>query len=280
MTEHREEHDAGLSDSTADGRAVVLRVTGLCKSFVQPGGHTLPVLNGVSFSVRKGEVSALLGPSGCGKTTLLNIVARLDRPDCGEVSYDANGLMYLFQQEALFPWKTVSQNIEFGLRMRGVGLEERRRRVDEWLGRVRLAGFGSYYPSQLSQGMRKRVALASAMAWEPQLLLMDEPFASLDMPTRIVIESDVSTILHEHGTTAVFVTHDFQEAAALADRVLVMSARPAQIVAEVRVPLPQPRRLVNLFRNEEFHSLVGELSEHLFAQVGQNEAVEGAEAEP
>ncbi len=219
-------------------------------------------LDGVDLGVREGEFVAIVGPTGCGKTTLLNLVAGLLPPDAGRVEVfgeSLNGLnrhaTYLFQQDVLLPWKTAEENVMLGLLFRRVPREEARSRARAWLARVGLKGFEDRYPHQLSGGMRKRVALAQSLIVNPQILLMDEPFAALDVQTRQIMENDLLRIWQEERKTVLFVTHDLEEAIALSDRVVVLSAGPAaRPIAEFPVDLPRPRdvaevRLVPVFQD-------------------------------
>ncbi len=198
------------------------------KSFSRDSDKPLPVLDGIDLEVRTGEFLAILGPSGCGKSTLLNVLARVETLDSGRVEYKLDlgdgptgRIAVAWQEESLMPWKTVHGNIEFPLVVANAPKVERRERVRKWISSVGLEGFGGYYPSQLSQGMRKRVSLAAALVSEPQLLLMDEPFSALDPYTKRQIEKEVVRLWESLDATIVFVTHDGQEAVALADRIVV-----------------------------------------------------------
>lgn len=236
------------------------------KAFLRNDGGHLDVLNGVNLEVKMGEFLAILGPSGCGKSTLLNILARVETLDSGSVQYNlgsddkATGrIAVAWQEESLMPWKTVRRNIEFPLLVADVAKTERRCRVEKWIDAVGLDGFGDYYPSQLSQGMRKRVSVAAALVAEPQLLLMDEPFSALDPYTKRQVEGEVVRLWESLDTTIILVTHDVQEAVALADRIAVLSARPAIVKSTRENPLPRPRNLDSLYGQADFHELVREL---------------------
>ena len=202
----------------------------------------------MSFSVRQGEFVAIVGPSGCGKTTLLRTIAGLLKPSRGTVEFDGqairkvpDGFGIVFQEynRSLFPWLSVRKNVEFGLS--ALPRQERAARAAEALERVHLPGVGEQYPWQLSGGMQQRVAIARALATHPRVLLMDEPFASVDAQTRINLELMTADISAQLGLTTVLITHDIDEAIFLADRVLVLSARPSQVVNEVLIDLPRPR---------------------------------------
>jgi ABC-type nitrate/sulfonate/bicarbonate transport system ATPase subunit len=197
------------------------------------------VLQGLDLEVRKGEFVALVGPSGCGKTTLLNLASGWLAPTAGTVERP-NRVRMVFQQDGLFPWRTVRENVLLGLR-HVPDASERASRADALLALVGLAGFESHYPHQLSGGMRQRAELARAVAGDTDLLLMDEPFSSLDYLTRLRLRAELARLLVERPRTVVLVTHDIEEAAQLADRVLVLSDRPARIRDEVRLAVPRPR---------------------------------------
>ncbi len=199
----------------------------------------------VSFRIDDGEVVSLIGPSGCGKSTLLNMGSGLDRPSDGEVFVDGElvakpnpHVAFMLQKDLLLPWRTIRENVEFGLEIQGVAAEERRTRSEELLRKCRLSDFAGHYPHQLSGGMRQRAALARTLAVNPTVLLMDEPFSALDAQTKMILQQDLGRTLKETRKTALFITHDLVEAIALSDRVLVMSERPGQIVEELKIDLP------------------------------------------
>jgi ABC-type nitrate/sulfonate/bicarbonate transport system ATPase subunit len=215
------------------------------------------VLQGVSLTIREGEFVAVVGPSGCGKTTLLNILAGFDRPTSGRV--ERNGaLRMVYQQDGLFPWRTAAQNIEMGLRHVADNASRSRQR-DEMLALIGLEGFAEHYPHQLSGGMRQRVELARALAGQSDILLMDEPFSALDYITRLRMRAELARLLHERPRTVVLVTHDIEEAAQLADRVIVLSGRPGRIRSERTLLLPRPRELTQPEVVEAIHSILVEL---------------------
>ena len=226
----------------------LLRANGIGKTYLGERGARVEAIGSVSFSVREGEFVAIVGPSGCGKTTLLRTIAGLLKPSRGEVSFDGqqvrkvpDGFGIVFQEynRSLFPWLSVRKNVEFGLRR--LSRQERTVRALEALERVHLAGVGDQYPWQLSGGMQQRVAIARALATHPRVLLMDEPFASVDAQTRISLELMTAEISAELGLTTLLITHDIDEAIFLADRVFVLSARPSHVLNEVVVDLPRPR---------------------------------------
>lgn len=211
-------------------------------------GRDLQVLDNVSIVIEPGEFVALLGPSGCGKSTLLRLAAGLETPTTGRVLEDGRPIIapdpdriLVFQDATLFPWRTVRDNVAIGLEARGL-IRELEYRIDEVLKLVKLEGFADVYPHQLSGGMAQRAALARALVNDPKLLLLDEPFGKLDSLTRLKMQNELLELWKSAGFTALLVTHDVEEALLLADRVIVLSDRPASIVAEVRVDRPHPRR--------------------------------------
>ena len=222
-----------------------IAVAGLTEVYQGPGG-AVTALRDVSFAVPEGEFCALIGPSGCGKTTLLHILAGLLQPTAGTVTMPprAPGRLataMVFQGISTFPWMTVIQNVEYGLRILGVPRRDRRARAEEHVRRVGLWAFRHAFPHQLSEGMRQRASIARAFATDPDILLMDEPFANLDEQTRLVLQDELLRLWQESGKTVLFVTHSLDEAARLADRVLVMTPAPGRIKTEVQVTLPRPR---------------------------------------
>ena len=226
-----------------------LRVEGVTRSFPGRGkaGPTL-ALQPTELTVAPGEFVAILGPSGCGKSTLLRIVAGLDAPTAGRVTLDGAPVTgpgadrgMVFQSYTLFPWLTVAQNIRFGLAERGLPEAEQQAIAARLIARTGLAGFENHWPRQLSGGMQQRCALARALANDPEILLLDEPFGALDHQTRELMQELLLEIWDADRKTVLFVTHDIDEAIFLANRVIVMSARPGRIKADVPVPLPYPR---------------------------------------
>ena len=228
-------------------------------------GHPLPVLDVIDLAVEPGEFVALLGPSGCGKSTLLRLIAGLEGPHSGRILMDKQQIgapdpsrILVFQDPTLFPWRTVRQNVTLGLETRGLS-GARSGRVDEVLRQVGLDGFESAWPHQLSGGMAQRVALARALVNEPAVLLMDEPLANLDRLTRIAMQSELVALWEQRRFTAFLVTHDVDEALYLAERVLVLSPRPARILAEISVDLPYPRQRGSVRFTELHQQVLGEL---------------------
>jgi NitT/TauT family transport system ATP-binding protein len=228
---------------------VKIEVSELSKTFVnQRTGRSVTALDRISLGVRDGEFLCVVGPSGCGKTTLLQILAGLDRPTSGTMTLDGRPIEgagadrgMVFQGYALFPWRTVAENIAFGLEVKGVPRIERREIAHRYARLVGLKGFEQSYPSELSGGMKQRVGIARALANEPAVLLMDEPFGALDAQTREIMQRELLDIWRETRRTIVFITHGVQEAVFLADRIVVMTARPGRIKAILDVDLPHPR---------------------------------------
>ncbi|HJX21507.1 MAG TPA: ABC transporter ATP-binding protein, partial [Steroidobacteraceae bacterium] len=212
------------------------------------GAHVTHVLDAVSFEVARNQFVCLLGASGCGKTTLLRIVAGLTVPDGGEIQLEGRQVTgpgqdrsLVFQNYGLLPWRSVMGNVEFGLEMRGVRKAERRAISQKYIDRVGLTGYERHYPHQISGGMQQRTALARAFSKDPKVLLMDEPFAAVDMQTREMLQDELLKIWTSMQTTVLFVTHSIEEAIYLGDRVLVMGARPGRIKADIATELPRPR---------------------------------------
>jgi NitT/TauT family transport system ATP-binding protein len=214
-----------------------------------------------NLGIRSGEFVCLLGPSGCGKSTLLNAIAGFVQPTRGELKVDGKAVTepspdrgMVFQQHSLFPWKTVKDNVAFGPLMSGVGRSEASGVARTFLSLVGLAAFENAYPANLSGGMQQRVGIARALANYPSVLLMDEPFGALDAQTRVMMQENLLDIWREFGNTVVFVTHDIDEAVFLSDRIVVMSASPGRIIADIKVNLPRPREQ-SLLTSPEFMQL-------------------------
>jgi len=215
---------------------------------VRGPGERVRVLEGFDLDVREGEFLSVLGPSGCGKSTFLSILAGLTRRTGGSIAIDGRTLAginrdqgVVFQGYALFPWRTVLDNIAVGLEIRGVGRGPRRRIAQEYLELVGLQGFGERYPHELSGGMKQRVAIARSLAYRPDVLLMDEPFAALDAQTREILQGELLRIWEHYKKTIVFITHSLDEAVYLSDRVAVMTQRPGRVKAIIDIPLARPR---------------------------------------
>ncbi|HYS67046.1 MAG TPA: ABC transporter ATP-binding protein [Paraburkholderia sp.] len=223
--------------------APMIRLEGVAKSF-----GALQVLKEVDLDVAKGEFLVLLGASGCGKSTMLNMISGFEPPTQGRVLVNGRVVKdvepacgMVFQQYALFPWKTVSENVAFGLKMRGVGKTERREAARRYIEAVGLKGFEDSYPGALSGGMKQRVSIARVLANDPDVMLLDEPFAALDAMTRQVLQEQLLSIYEKSGKTIVFITHSIDEALMLSTRMIVMGAKPGRIVQDIRNDLPLPR---------------------------------------
>jgi NitT/TauT family transport system ATP-binding protein len=254
----------------------LLAVRSVSKRFVTSRHDTL-ALDDISFEIKRGEFICVVGPSGCGKSTLLNLIAGLDHPTSGALLIDGAAIrapgaerVVVFQEAALYPWLNVRANVEFGLKIKGTPAKERRRLVDQYLELVNLTKFEHALVHELSGGMKQRVQLARALAVEPEMLLMDEPFAALDAQTRDILQMELQEIWARTGATIFFITHNVREAAILADRVFVMTPGPGQIKAEISVPLQRPR-------NPDTHAVV-DLAAEIRAAL-QNDDYAGRTAE-
>jgi len=225
-----------------------LQIRNLSQSFLREDGSVLTVLDDLNFDVKDKEFVCILGSSGCGKTTLLRLIAGLDEAQSGEIILDGERIYgtnpkvgFVFQEYSLFPWRTVIDNIAFGLEMKGMKKEERYRIADHYLQMVNLSQFRNSYPSELSGGMRQRVAVTRALALDPVLLLMDEPFGALDAQTRNALQQELLQIWEKTRKTIVFITHSVDEAVFMADRIIVLTPRPGRICRIFPVDLPRPR---------------------------------------
>jgi len=251
-----------------------LRVEAVSRVFpAVGGGEPTRALHPIDLAVPQNDFVCILGPSGCGKSTLLRIVAGLDQPSSGRVLLDGREVRdagpdrgMVFQSYTLFPWLTVAQNVEFGPRERGVPEPERRRISADWLARVGLSAFAGHYPKQLSGGMQQRTAIARALANGPEILLLDEPFGALDNQTRALMQELLLGIWEAERKTVLFVTHDIEEAIFLGSRVLVMTARPGRIKADIPVPLPHPRDY-RMKTSAAFVELKARLTEEIRAEA-------------
>jgi sulfonate transport system ATP-binding protein len=266
------------TQASTDGPAIELR--GATKRFRSSGGvHT--AVRDLRLTVERGEFVAVVGPTGCGKSTTLSLVSGLEPASAGEVLVHGRpvdgipeGVGYMFQNDAVLPWRSVLDNVATGPRYRGMSRRDARERARDWVGRVGLGGFESYYPHQLSGGMRKRVALAQTLVGEPSILLMDEPFSSLDVQTRGLMQDELLRLWSgdgepgtARGAAVVFVTHDLEEAVVLADRVVVMTAGPATVKASFDVPLDRPRDAEEVRLTPEFLQIYREVWESLRDEV-------------
>jgi NitT/TauT family transport system ATP-binding protein len=232
-----------------EGGRVALEATGVRKSYAKDG-RSLAVLDVERFTVRDGEFVTVIGPSGCGKSTLLHIMGGFIQAEAGAISVHGRQVKgpgpdrgMMFQEFALFPWKTVAGNVAWGLQAQGLPKDRIEETVTRYLALIGLADFRNHYPAELSGGMKQRVALARVLAFDPEVLLMDEPFGALDAQTRESMQEELTRLWERTGKTIVFVTHDIDEAVYLGDRVVVLTARPGRIREEVKIELPRPRSL-------------------------------------
>jgi NitT/TauT family transport system ATP-binding protein len=237
-------NESGGGRRPADAAPAKISLRGVTKRYY--ARQTVDALSRVDLDVADGSFVCLLGPSGCGKSTILRMIAGLHRPSDGEVTIQSRATRavptaMVFQSYNVFPWKTVRENVRFGLEMDRVPAAEADLRVDRWLKKMGLSDFGGVYPSTLSGGMQQRVSIARALAVEPEILLMDEPFAALDAQHRRIMQEELLDLWQQDRRTVVFVTHSIEEAILLGDRIVVMSARPGRIIADMPVPFARPR---------------------------------------
>jgi NitT/TauT family transport system ATP-binding protein/sulfonate transport system ATP-binding protein len=251
-----------------------LVITDVSRTFPgQRGGAETRALEPTTLTVEQNDFITILGPSGCGKSTLLRIVAGLDRPSTGEVLLNGKPVTrpgpdrgMVFQSYTLFPWLTVAENIAFGLREKGLPVAEQAEIVGAYIEKVGLSGFAAHWPKQLSGGMQQRTAIARALANDPEILLLDEPFGALDNQTRSLMQELLLGIWEREKKTVLFVTHDIEEAVFIASRVIVMSARPGRIKADIKVDLPYPRHYT-IKTSPEFTALKARLTEEIRAEA-------------
>jgi len=255
---------------------VAIEFDDVCLAFGADGGFMM-ALDHVSLSVPRGQITTVVGPSGCGKTTLLRLVAGLLKPSSGrtlcngsEVRGLNTGIGFVTQDSNLFPWATALANIEFPLAVRGVPARERRERAMEWIENVGLAGFENSYPSQLSGGMQKRVSIARAFIYEPDVILLDEPFGALDAQTRMMLHHQLLQLWQKRRMTMLFITHDLVEAITLSDHVVVMTKRPGRVKERYRVPLARPRNVFEIYLAPGFDEAYGALWKHFKAEVAED----------
>ena len=235
---------------------------------------TLLAIDRVTLAAARGEITSVVGPSGCGKTTLLRLAAGLLKPSSGRLLYNGRelrrlntGVGFVTQDSNLFPWATTLANVEFPLAVRGVPRRQRRERALEWINTVGLAGFENSYPSQLSGGMQKRVSIARTFIYEPDVILLDEPFGALDAQTRMMLHHQLLTLWGKRRMTMLFITHDLVEAITLSDQVVVMSKRPGRVKERYRVPLPRPRNVFEIYLEPGFDAAYGALWKHFKAEL-------------
>ena len=234
-----------------------IELANVTKRFVTPAGTVMTAIRDVDLRVAPGQFCAVVGPTGCGKSTTLTLTAGLDFPSAGTVRVSGKtvegitrGASFVFQTDALLPWKPVAANVALGPIFHGVAKRDAMAKARDWLKTVGLSGFENHYPHQLSGGMRKRVSLAAALINEPTILLMDEPFSALDVQTRAIMSNELLRLWEQSGPSVIFVTHDLEEAIALADKVVVMTAGPGTVKSVFEIDLPRPRGAVQEIRFE------------------------------
>ncbi len=246
----------------------------LSKFFSDRAGKVSAIKN-VNLNISEHEFVCIVGPSGCGKTTILKLLAGLLQPSSGEIRFSSNNKnnqiksALIFQEQGLFPWMNVLDNIAFGLEAYGINKKERYAQARAWVKKMGLLGFENYYPEKISGGMRQRVALARAFLSDPEILLMDEPFGSLDAQTKKILQQELIDIWREEKKTVIFITHDIEEAILLGDRILVMTGQPGKIREEIIVNLKRPRNLASL-ENEEVSRMKLRIWQLLEEEVRQN----------
>ncbi|TCZ74713.1 ABC transporter ATP-binding protein [Paenibacillus albiflavus] len=246
-----------LSDSP------MIDLQGVTKEFLKPSGEIHTVLQGINLRVEKGEFCSIVGPTGCGKSTTLSLIAGFEKPSLGTVRIQGEVLeginhraACVFQTENAFPWKTVIDNVSLGLRLNGMPKNDAYQEARRWIEKVGLRGFEGHYPHQLSGGMRKRVALAQCLITQPEILLMDESFSALDVHTRHLMENELLKIWEETSASVFFITHDLEEAIALSDRVIVLTAGPgATIKGDYKIHLERPRNVAEIRFDRQFAEL-------------------------
>ena len=280
ITSHREE--LGVI-STVDRALQVpkLALKNVCLSYATNSHNRLIALKNINLQVQPGEFLCIVGPSGCGKSTLLHLIAGLHQQSSGDVLVDGTPVqgpgtdrILIFQELGLFPWLTVAQNVEFGMRMKNISKAQRESKIRDYLRLVHLHQFKDSYIHQLSGGMRQRVALARALATEPDVLLMDEPFAALDAQTRDLLHDELERIWAETRRTIVFVTHNVREAVRLGDRVVLLTFRPGQVKREYKIDLPRPRHLEDVHVAGSARDILNDLREEINKSIEEEYGVE------
>jgi NitT/TauT family transport system ATP-binding protein len=247
--------------------AARIEIMGLTKRFLTPKGEPFTAIADVTLTVEPGEFCAIVGPTGCGKSTTLAQVSGLEKPSAGAVDVGGNrvdgitdGVSYMFQADSLFPWKTVLNNVMVGPALKGMPKKEATELARDWLRRVGLAGFEDRYPHQLSGGMRKRVAMAAALINNPRILLMDEPFGALDVQTKAIMQMELLQLWEQLRPSVLFITHDLDEAVALADKVVIMTSSPGTVKDVFEIDIPRPRRDIQELRHDpHFLDLQGQI---------------------
>ncbi len=265
-----------VESERANAKAMILSLEGINKEFFSRGTK-IQVLKDVAFDVKEGEFVTIVGPSGCGKSTVLNMIAGLLKPDSGKMTFKDKPICghnleigYITQRDNLFPWRTLLENVELCLELRGVNTTERRKQAEEMIGRVGLCGFETHYPHELSGGMRQRANIIRTLIYEPEVILMDEPFGPLDALTRITLQNQLLTLWGQSGKTVLFVTHDLIEALVLSDRVIVMTSRPGSIKSNTAVDNPRPRDVFHPHDAPNFKPLYDKIWGQIVEEVWNN----------
>ncbi|MDS9472874.1 ABC transporter ATP-binding protein [Sporosarcina pasteurii] len=253
------------------GKKAKIEITNLTKAFYKKQ-NSVTALDDISLTIEDGEFICLVGPSGCGKTTLLRILAELETPSVGKFTIMTENegrplQSMVFQERGIIPWLTVEENVEFGLKMRHLPKDVIRERTAYYLKKTGLDKFSTLYPKELSGGMKQRVSIARAFANDPEILLMDEPFAALDEQNKFILQEELLSIWEETGKTVLFITHSIDEALLLSDRILLMSAQPGKIIHEIRIDLPRPRKVEDIRENPEMAAKFVEIWQHLQEEV-------------
>lgn len=264
-------------------QAPILEFRDVTKTFHTARGSVKAIGN-ISVDVRDGEFLTIVGPSGCGKSTLLNLLVGLEKPSGGTIllegrpEIDRAKIGYVMQDDNLYPWRTLQQNVEFPLELRGVPAAERARIARDYLAKVQLAGFESRYPYELSGGMRQRGNIVRALSYSPRVIIMDEPFGPLDAQTRLLLQQQLLDIWSQEKKTVVFITHDLHEAIALGDRVMVLTRRPGSVKAVHEIGLPRPRNIRHIHEHPEFRRLLSTLGDQLEEEIMGAQATTGVAA--
>jgi NitT/TauT family transport system ATP-binding protein len=266
----------GLNEERKAAPMPAIELRNVTKKFATSDGGTYTAIQDLSLTVEDGQFCAVVGPTGCGKSTTLTLISGLERPSRGEAFVHGEqvdgidtGTGFVFQQDAVFPWKTVLDNVSAGPSYRGQSRAEAATLARDWLRRVGLSGFEDRYPHQLSGGMRKRVALAQSLINQPRVLLMDEPFSALDVQTRAIMSTELLHLWDQTKPAVVFVTHDLEEAIALADKVVVLTAGPGTVKAEFEIDLPRPRVVQEIRFDPRFTRLYEQIWDALRTEVAE-----------
>ncbi|MEE9239707.1 MAG: ABC transporter ATP-binding protein [bacterium] len=257
--------------------STILSIRDLHKEFLSRGNSVIAIKD-MSLDIEEGEFVTIVGPSGCGKSTLLNSIVGLVPPTSGVITYKGRRLRginseigYVPQSDYLYEWRTILNNVAFALEVRGHNKETRHAKAREYIRRVGLAGFENHYPHELSGGMRQRVNIIRTLIYDPEVILMDEPFGPLDAQTRLILQDQLLRLWEEARKTVIFITHDLVEAIALSDRVVVMTSRPGAVKSVTRIEIPRPRDVFRIHREEKFVAVYDKLWEELREEVQRSE---------